>query len=85
MCEKCELIDYGVADCWRPCYQPSRKSHLPVPGRIFNQDDFAAQQTIETLRLSLRAAQQEANKLRFEVEHGRVKQPVQIPFEGAEL
>lgn len=31
MCEKCDLIDYPVADCWRPCYVPPRRSVEPRP------------------------------------------------------
>lgn len=85
MCAQCDLIDYPVADCWRPCYQPGRRSTLPPAGRIFNQDDFDAQRTIDVLRAALKASQREAVQLRYRVEAIQSKKSTEAHFEGAEL
>ena len=42
MCERCDLIDYRVADIWRPCWQPAIK---PVKVLIDDGRSLAAENT----------------------------------------
>ena len=42
MCERCDLIDYPVADIWRPCWQPATK---PVKVLIDDGRSLAAENT----------------------------------------
>lgn len=38
MCDRCALLDYPVADCWRPCYVPPLRGRtVPPPGLIWNE------------------------------------------------
>lgn len=65
MCDHCALIDYRVADCWRPCYVPPRATHaMPRPGRIYNEDDFAAQESLTILRQTLLHQQKQIGQLK---------------------
>ncbi len=53
MCARCDLIDYPIADCWRPCYvpRPARPSLDVDAMRIHSgQDHFEAAETIVALR-----------------------------------
>ena len=40
MCERCDLIDYPVADVWRPCWQPRSK---PIKVLIDDGRSFATE------------------------------------------
>ena len=54
MCQRCNDIDYPVADCWRPCYVPpgrSRDSKRSPRGLIplWTDESDALRATIERL------------------------------------
>ena len=99
MCDHCAEIDYPVAACWKPCYQPRARrieAGLPVPGRIYNEEDYEAGRIIDTLRHALEERTQTADRLRYENEYLRAKRPLPTlsarpalpapaPFEGVEL
>ena len=54
MCQLCALIDYPIADCWRPCYHPQAKQKakglIPTtPRGGFSDEDFSQQQKVNDL------------------------------------
>lgn len=60
MCDRCLTIDYAVADCWRPCYLPSKRAIIPAtPRGGFSEDDYDAQFKINRLMAVIRAQRAE--------------------------
>ena len=56
MCERCDLIDYPIADIWRPCWQPHQK---PVKVMIDDGRSLAKE-----LKDAQRIIQQQADAIR---------------------
>ena len=71
MCHLCDLIDYPVADVWRPCWQPS---HPPFKVKIPNEEDFEAAKIIQEQRQTIRGQQRRIDRLIANVESLRVQQ-----------
>lgn len=59
MCERCDLIDYPVADLWRPCWQPSRApvKVLIDDGRVLAHELKDAQRIIQQQAEAIRHLQ----------------------------
>ena len=74
MCTRCESeIDYPVADCWRPCYIPTGRTHLPqdrskrippTPRGGFSDEDYDAQHKINQLMAIIRSQRTEISTLK---------------------
>lgn len=64
MCDLCDLIDYPVADCWRPCYVPALKpTQMPLlPRGAWSDESEILQQTVSDLIRQVKA-------LRYELKH----------------
>lgn len=56
MCERCDLIDYPVADVWRPCWQPHQK-----PVKVLIDDGRSLAQELKDAQ---RIIQQQADAIR---------------------
>ena len=68
MCHLCDLIDYPVADCWRPCYVPGQKAKDVRDIRKHSgQDYFESAETIATLQTIIK--QQRARQTDLEREN----------------
>lgn len=87
MCERCDLIDYKVADIWRPCYVPPNK-RAQAPGYIpttprggFDDKDMAQLETIH--RLSAIIRQQKAEIAALKAQQKQNKPDAQA-FDGPE-
>lgn len=74
MCDKCDLIDYPVADCWRPCSVPPRRQAAP-PRPDLGEDHYKAQDIIWALRKQLRDSEQRNRVLVAEVELLKARAP----------
>lgn len=67
MCDRCRLIDYPIADCWRPCYVPPSKPRgfIPAtPAGGFSDEDYSAQTKINTLLAIIRKQREEISTLK---------------------
>lgn len=64
MCDRCLDLDYAVADCWRPCYVPPRRSAPIQVSRGFSDEDYDAQQKITNLMAVIRAQRTEISTLK---------------------
>lgn len=69
MCDLCMLIDYPVAECWRPCYTPHHRQkprgYIPTtPRGGFDEADFAARQRIADLLAVIRRQRREISELK---------------------
>lgn len=74
MCALCDLIDYPVADCWRPCYVPNQNARdIRAIRKNSGQDYFESAQTIETLRTILKQQQFRTTQLERENEALRLR------------
>lgn len=84
MCEKCDLIDYPVADVWRPCYVPRVQPRVivmpPTPRGGFSDEDYDQQQKINSLMAIIRAQRAEISTLKA----AQVKPDSLDSFEGLE-
>lgn len=82
MCERCDLIDYKVADIWRPCWVPPKRSpgYIPTtPRGGFDEDDFERQNTVRRLSAIIRQQKAEIAALKAQQER---KKPA--AFDGPE-
>lgn len=66
MCEKCLDIDYPVADCWRPCYVPRRRTSVipATPRGGFSDEDYDHQHKVNTLMATIRQQRSEIATLK---------------------
>ena len=72
MCQHCELIDYPVAECWRPCSVPGSKARAVREIRKDSgQDYFESAETIAALRTII--TQQRTTITRLAAEHATMQ------------
>lgn len=72
MCAKCDMIDYMVADCWRPCYQPppQPRNFIPTsPRGGFDDEGWAYQHKINALIDKIKRLERENGELRKQLEY----------------
>lgn len=74
MCDRCAEIDYRVADCWRPCYVPTRRSEPRVRPDL-GEDHYKAQEILWAVRRQLRESEKRNRLLVAEVEVLKARAP----------
>lgn len=92
MCQLCDLIDYPVADCWRPCYVPNhpKANVLRAIQKNSGQDYFESAETIATLQTIIKQQRTRQTALERENEALRLRAAPQADddsresFEGLE-
>ena len=85
MCDRCALLDYPVAECWLPCYEPRQRTrprwYIPTtPRGGFDEEDFDAQQRIQSLLSVIRKQRSEISGLKATIHQDDSRDS----FEGVE-
>ena len=84
MCERCGLMDYPVADVWRPCWQPNptdRRTAIPlrpIPG----EEAFEPDRVLAIVRAQLKRAEKAVTRLTAENEHLKARRTEIPDFPG---